>query len=421
MKSDKNVTFDIVQSWLDNVAYSHSKSVHTQTEYRHNINRFCQFIKKTPEQILKEYDAASDREFKRTYAMYVRGLIGSLLQQGFTTSSIKVVVAAIQSFFKYNDLPLGHIPTAKARVVYHNRDIKREEIIEILRIARPRDRAFFCMMAQTGLRPHTMCELRLKHIQPDFDKNVVPCKIQIPENIAKGEYREYFTFMGEESIKHLTDYLKTRSNLTPESYLFTMHGSEEKLDPKSISHRFRDAIMKLKQKGIIEYDQKKEGKPGTVRLYSLRKYFRKFANQAGFEFVQFWMGHIVSKGQEEHYRPNDVEFHRQLYKEKAMPFLRIEEATPSEYDKSLEAMKQNYEKRFKNQEQQIKILQAAIKSQDAIHKEYEEIQKVKKDIEAIKRTQEATQKFILEANEKTAIEFVRSIREEAKKQKQQKT
>ena len=51
--------------------------------------------------------------------------------------------------------------------------------------------------------------------------------------------------------------------------------------------------------------------------------------------MQFWMGHIVRAGQEEHYRPTDVKFHRKLYAEKAMPFLRLETATPTETEKTI--------------------------------------------------------------------------------------
>jgi len=47
------------------------------------------------------------------------------------------------------------------------------------------------------------------------------------------------------------------------------------------------------------------------------------------------MGHTVTEGVDEHYRPKDVEFHRQLYAEKAMPYLRLEAATPSETEQTI--------------------------------------------------------------------------------------
>jgi len=88
-------------------------------------------------------------------------------------------------------------------------------------------------------------------------------------------------------------------------------------------------------------------KPAEVRLYNLRKFFRKYATPAGFEYVQFWMGHIVREGVDEHYRPKDPEFHRKLYAEKAMPFLRFETATPTETVKLIEKLKEQLKERDK--------------------------------------------------------------------------
>ena len=335
--------FNVVQSWLDSVAYSHSKSGHTEKKYRWGLRLFCDFIEKTPAQIVEEYETAIDRLFRRKYAGYIRGFISHLVHEGYASGSVKVMVAIIQSFFKYSDLPLGHIPVARSKITFHNRDITKSEIVNILNICAPRERAFFCMMTQTGLRPHTICQLRIKHIQPDFKNSVIPCKVDVPVELAKGQYRAYFTFMGKESVNHLKNYFRTRPNIRPESYLFTQRGSDRKMDRRNVSHRFNEAVLKLKEKGLIEYKQKAKGKPGSVRLYNLRKFFRKYANQAGFEFVQFWMGHVVKEGQEEHYQHKDEEFHRQLYAEKAMPFLRLEMATPSETEQTIKQLEQKME------------------------------------------------------------------------------
>ena len=52
------------------------------------------------------------------------------------------------------------------------------------------------------------------------------------------------------------------------------------------------------------------------------------------------MGHTVKEGVDEHYRPTDVEFHRKLYAAKAMPFLRLETATPTETEKTIEELRE---------------------------------------------------------------------------------
>jgi integrase len=326
--------YDLIESWINNVAYSHSKSTETAYKYRATLKTFCDFIGKTPETIFNESETLPDKQFRKTYAQYIRAFIGELNKKGYASGTIITRIGAIMSFFKYNDLPLGFVPLGKLRVVFHNRDITKEEIKATLDISTPRDKAYFCIMAQSGLRPETLCELKVKHIEPDYSNGIVPCKIDVPQELTKGQYRAFFTFMGEESIKYLKAYLETRQRISKEDYLFTLHGTNKQANKKSFSKIFAEKLQTLRRKGSIEYELRK-GKPSELRLYTLRKFFRKYANQAGFEFVQFWMGHIVKTGEEESYRPQDPEFHRQLYREKAMPFLRVETATPDEFEKAI--------------------------------------------------------------------------------------
>jgi integrase len=348
--------FDLVEAWLDNVAYSHSGSESTRIQYKRNLASFCSFIGKTPKQILDEYEGMTDREFRRKYAQYVRALISKDLKHGYASNTIQQHVIALTSFFKYNDLPLGHVPIGKGKIKFHNRDITKQEILKIMKVSRVRDQAFYSMMAQGGLRPFTLCSLRVKHIEPEFSKGIVPCKINVPEELAKGEFGAYFTFIGEEAIRYLQAYLTTRPGIGPEDYLFSAHGLDKPLSPKSISRIFVRTIEKLKEKGIMDFEQKHEGKPRNVRLYNLRKYFRKYGGQAGVEYVNFWMGHKanyeaphIPESDEHYFSREDVEFHRQLYKEKAMPHLRLETPTASETDKIIQS-----------QAQEIKVLKEQI-------------------------------------------------------------
>lgn len=321
-----------VETWLSNVAYSHSQSKSTEISYRQGLSKFLNFIEKTPEQILEDYKNTTDREFKRKYARLVRAFISVQMKGKFAIGSIGTFVSAVRSFFMYNDLPLGHIPVSKGYVTYHNRDITREEITLILGISRPRDRAFFCMMAQTGLRPHTLCQLKLKHIEPELSRKTIPCKLDIPKHIAKGKYRHYFTFMGEESTINLEKYLRKRKETKPDDYLFTKHGSNKPVTPNAMSWCFKNLIDKLREKGDIILERKKE-KPAELRLYSLRKYFRKFAGiMADDKYVQFWMGHTL--GVDDHYFSRDVELHRKVYAEKAMPYLRLWETTATKTEQA---------------------------------------------------------------------------------------
>jgi len=191
-------------------------------------------------------------------------------------------------------------------------------------------------------------------VQPDLYNGTIPCQIEVPKEIAKGKYHGYFTFIGHEAVKYLKGYLKSRAKLTPESFLFTRHGSEEQATPKSFTHKFERNIRKLKAKGLVDFKQKKKGKPSEVRLYGLRKFFRKYAGQAGTDFVNFWMGHTL--GVDAHYFSTDVEFHRKLYKRKALPFLRIEKETPTETVQTIKELRKQLKETRKQLEERDKML-----------------------------------------------------------------
>jgi len=109
-----------------------------------------------------------------------------------------------------------------------------------------------------------------------------------------------------------------------------------------LSHIFGNIVLKLREKGVLNFETKTKKIEGSersrvsiseLRLYGLRKWFRKHAGFAGVDFVNFWMGH--SLGVDEHYFTRDPEHHRKIYKEKAMPHLRLETSTPSETDRTI--------------------------------------------------------------------------------------
>ena len=220
-------------------------------------------------------------------------------------------------------------------------------------VVKIREKAFFAVMAQSGLRPHTIKQLKLKHLET-FDK--IPCKIDVPKEIAKGKYGSYVTFIGSDAIKYIEQYLATRKDLTAESLLFCSHkDSKNPVNTKDVSRVFKLATQKLEKSGALDYEVR-AGKPSELRLYNLRKFFRKYANQMGFENVNYLMGHTV-RGSDAHYKPQDPDFYRDLYKEKAMPFLRLESPTPTD----TEQLRNQYTKEMENLRNKLAKRDAKIK------------------------------------------------------------
>ncbi len=339
-----------MDSWLCTVAHSHSNSLQTRAMYEVNFQKFVDFVGKSAAEMVLEYEHSDDRQFGRRYARYVKALISALQKQGYAPASITAIVGTIKSFFKYNDLPLGFIPSGSRLIEFHNRDISREEITEILKLANVRDRAFFTVMAQSGLRPSTISRLKIKDLEKILEEDTpVPATIRVRQENTKGKFQGYFSFIGEEAVAHVKDYLKTREKLTSEDYLFTKFGhNDQSISPSVMTHVFRRIVLKLRKKGLMEFEtprkemhiETRSHKPlrssvsrSEIRLYNLRKFFRKYAGQAGNDYVNFWMGHTSALGVDLHYFSRDIKLHRQIYREKAMPHLRLETSTPSETDK----------------------------------------------------------------------------------------
>jgi site-specific recombinase XerC len=360
---------------LTSVAYSHSQSKATEEQYKRVWERFTRFFNTTAKEILADYEAVGYDKFKRKYAQMIRAWIAELSNNGLTNTSIKVMVGAIKSFFRYNDLPLGMVPQAMNGIVYHNRDITKDEIAQVMTVSKIREKAFFAVMTQSGLRPHTIVQLKMKHLEP-LDK--APCKIEVPQEIAKGKYGSYVTFIGADAIKYLKQYLATRTNLAPENLLFCAHDNPHNpVNVKDMSRAFRLSLRKLEESGALKYEIR-EGKPSELRLYNLRKFFRKFAIQMGFEIVEYMMGHIV-KGVDGNYRPQDPEYYRTLYAEKAMPFLRLEEPTPTETGEIINTLKKQHGEEMGALKEQLKKRDEQIQALNERFNKYERYLKLLED------------------------------------------
>ncbi len=363
---------DPVEKWLGSVAYSQSGSKDTETNYRKHFGRFLSFTEKTATEILSEYEALEDfkdvRRFRDKFADQIMSWIISLRQEGLEDSTIKTMVGAVQSFLKYNRIQIGFIPMARGHVVYHNRDITRKEIADILNTCLVRDRAFYVVMAQSGLRPTSLCKLKIKDIEYDrLLREESPVKIDVPLMAAKGKYDHYFSFISSEAIQSLKSYLKTRA-VNSESYLFVKSGTvNEPMTSVGFSAQFNRTVRKLRKKGVLKFELRKD-KPSELRLYSLRKFFRKHAGQAGHDYVNFWLGHISSLGVDLHYITRDPEYHRKLYAEKAAPHLRIETKTPSETEKQIEDLRKQLDETREKLEERDKQFNSVLKKLEPLTK-----------------------------------------------------
>ena len=306
-------TSESIAIWLKKVCGSENSA----KTYLPKIKRFFDHVGTQGDELVArwkklKYDLRLREEFLDKWTDKIESYIYFNFQD-YTSGSRMQELAVIVSFFKNccaRGIPVSPKWEKHTFVKYHNRDIKREEIKRILEHSSKRDKAFFLMLTESGLRPETLVQLRYKHIKEDFEANRTPMKIDLPSELLKGRVEHRWNFIGEDGFKVLKEYLKPRLPLKHEDLVFIPRRKDAPntlLTRNTFSVIFSNLALKL---GIAERTEK--GKPKTIRLYCLRKYFMNNARYEGFDhtFKEFWMGH---KTTQTHYVSRDIERHRKEY------------------------------------------------------------------------------------------------------------
>jgi len=316
-----------VENWLAKV----SNSEQTKRSYLLRIQQFNEYLKNYGLDIenLKEsyrtakYKGEIEREkFLDTLKDIIESYMAHIKTLNYSPMHEKLIISIISSFLKkgcgIRDIDLT-IPR-RAFVKFHNRDITKEEVRKILEHANIRERAFFIMMVESGLRPSTLLQLRYKHIKNDYEKGIIPMKISLPSSILKDRIPDRFTFIGEDGYRILKEYLSVRGQLKDDDLLFTATKPNrlkgETVTEQSFSNIFNRLVLKLGLDTSIG-----KGKPKGLKLYSLRKYF--FNNmRCETTYKNFWFCHSSI---DDHYLSStDIETHRKMYME-GYKYLRIYE------------------------------------------------------------------------------------------------
>jgi len=329
---------DYVELWLDRKC----ESVHTKDGYSDGWKRFEEFgvnrFDYNPRIIVSEWrrvkTSVRNREqkidkFKDSLRDFVESYRSYLKTLDLSPLTIKYYLSVIQSFFKSWEIPVNIELPKRAFVKFHNKDITKEELKQILEHANIRDKCFFILMTESGQRPDTLVKLQYKHISHDFENGIVPMRIELPSAILKYRVPDRWTFIGKRGYKILKEYLRTYLPLKDEDYVFRpKRGKSEKTTTTAFSMSFNRKVQKLKLA-----KSKGKAKPKSLRLYCLRKYFRNNLKGVDSGFINFWMGH--AQDSDMHYISTDVERHREEYT-KGYPSLRIYEPIESSKVQELE-------------------------------------------------------------------------------------
>ena len=301
--------YNTVDIWIRKVCGSKE----TERNYLLRIEKFCKHYKINPDELIKKWKAVRHdwTERQKFIDEWSEKVEDYYALSDSTPLSKLTEISPIKSFFRSHRIPIEVRTQKHPHVTYHNRDIKKAELRKILNHACLRDRTFFLMMAESGLRPSTLVQLKYRDIREYYENNEVPMKINLRPEIVKDAVADRFTFIGEDGFNSLKEYLSTRE-ISDDNYIFSKKShryNTEYLCPETFSCSFARIVQKIKLRDI----ETKKGKPRRIRLYCLRKYFRKHMKCPDTNYREFWMCHAF--GSDEYYISRDEEEHRQQYSE----------------------------------------------------------------------------------------------------------
>jgi hypothetical protein len=289
----------------------------------------------------------------------------------FAPMTCKNLMSTLKSFCRYWNIPLTVDLPNRPCVIYHNRDLTREEIKQLTSFASARDRVIYIVMVESGLRVGTAVRVKYWQIKEEFEKGRVPMRIVLPASEVKDRVGDRWAFIGDEGYAALKEYLARRMPLTDNSFVFASEKQGkvigDQFSPASVSTKFNRLVQKLG----IDKSTGHAGKPKKVRLHGLRKYFRNNMRCES-SFREFWMGHTL--GVDEHYITRDIERHREEYT-RGYEYLRLGTTNPTETLKQIEELRQE-NVRLKDE---LTKLQRTVPSMD-------DLQKVQKEVNNLKRT-----------------------------------
>ena len=200
--------------------------------YLRRLGSFCNYIQKTPDQLLKMKD--------KTLADLIDDYVISREKKGNAGSYIKSTVKAVKSWLLFNGIKLPRQIKIKdadeTPTLSEERIPTPEELKSIFNGGDSRERTACSLVAFTGVRIGVLGDykgtdgLKIKDI-PDLkvsgDKVTflkIPAKINIRKELSKSD-NKYFSFLGQEGCMYLQNYLIERirsgETITPDSAVIT--------------------------------------------------------------------------------------------------------------------------------------------------------------------------------------------------------
>lgn len=297
-------------------------SLHTIGNYVYGLLRFCEWIGKTPDQLIQESLDSEEVPIPRAVkqaALLLEEWVSELQANKLTPNLIANYIKPVKLLYKVHGVNLALPFPLVRRVVYKDRAPTPEELTRLMDIADIRGKVLVSCLPLGGFRPGTLAQLQYRHVKEDLEKGIIPIHIHVEAEITKGKYGDYDTFLAQEAIDALKVYLDVRRRGTryipPEvitdSSPLIRNAHNSNVTPITEAQIY-SLIHSLYLKGGL-LDGQRLGRRYRLWAHTLRKYFRTQLASLGVDrdYIEYMMGHKISTYHD--IQMKGVEYLRNIY------------------------------------------------------------------------------------------------------------
>jgi len=318
-----------IQYWQSELA---TREDSTKQRYQQYFNEFLSFVGKTPDELIvqRQQDLLNpDRKIQRRIESSLLAFLAKKKIEGYAVATRQIYFASIRSFFEIHYFPLimrkGDYPTGDSNGV---KRATKEAIIKVLNNKHQRNKltikALMLFIKDSGLRVSDARRLNYGDIAKQLENGETIIQLNI---ITEKTNLLAKTFIGEEAIHSLKEYLEARKQgskdnrhvepeiITKDSPLFKVwtKGEIKRYSRHSLSSLIREAFTSVNEE--------------RMSAHSLRKKLQTDLEKAGVNsnWIDQILGHQLINSRDAYSLPTDEEL-RDAYV-KAYPFIRVNPET----------------------------------------------------------------------------------------------
>jgi site-specific recombinase XerD len=300
-----------------------SSSERSLATYGTDIFKFCSFINKQPDELVRNCkNAQGQLKPKAVFQLRheIDDYISYLRTRELAPGTVYNYISSLRVFLKLNYIDLQLCMKRPSRTKFDSRAPTLDELRRIIDVCNLREKLVVTLLGVSGLRIGTLTKLKYRHVKDDLEKNRVPILLNIEAEITKGKYHSYWTFLNQEASDYLRAYLDLRrrgtqymdpeeiNDETPLLRAYRLNKIRPTV-PETLENALRKVYFRagvvVKTPGVRRYD---------FQCHGLRKFFKSQMLLRGVknEYIEFMIGH-----KRDHYldiKALGPEYMRHIYK-----------------------------------------------------------------------------------------------------------